>query len=865
MQNSSAGPSNYGKGKVAIPKLDRRQLSPPKSREKPKEHRTTRACKTCRKRKVRCSGEVPRCTNCRTNDLNCVYEQARRDRLRDAIQLNQDYISLLRDLSERVDDDDKQKISDAIDAAEDDLISPIATLSINSLGKRARMQFSLEDEVESGQHGEALVTASVGSNEDLDFLGEDLLRSRESRETGYIGQNSEVQWLRSVQRQTERATAEPYGMRYGPPGTNKAAVQQRSDALHERMNDSRQGSRKGSMNNITDATFYLDSDSIDVDTAVDPYEVPDPALAQKLFNCYMDTVHSSFPLVPASFEDQFQRFLESIRRHRPFQIPDKWRAIMNLLFAIGARYSHLTEAEFRGDERDHLIYMTRATRLLGMKNTAIFISGPDLALVEATGLLSFYFLVIGHVSRAWTMVGISIRFALSLGLHLRNEDPRAEDSKRESLMMIWWSLHAIECIVSSITGRPPIVSIEDCTVALPEIREQDTPNERSATQMRTNAPSPTKTVHPYFISHIKESLISQKVLLCLYSPRTAAHSWEAIQSKISELLNELEDWKMFALPQDSSAQSTHRDFDLEREPFLLRIQYWSTTLLITRPCLCRIERRIPHQSDRSANFNAKAAQACVDAALEVVKLFPDEPDPKFIYSSGPWWTIVHVIMQSMAVLLLEMAYDATHMQDRKEDLTASIKKLIRWLRAMQHNDPVAGRAYQVVWRILKTCTPALQSQANELLAESPEVSPHAQPSHFFHSPVAQAQPGLRQPLDFDGQLTDESRMYDPQLYHQRPGDAYSEYQPALNPPFSLDKTTQDMNFGNLFVTSFDQGAPVVNMNDLWSQSGASDHQPMDLYSMDNAPSQHQDYTQQQLEQMQQMQQNTNMENPYLPQ
>lgn len=64
-------------------------------------------------------------------------------------------------------------------------------------------------------------------------------------------------------------------------------------------------------------------------------------------------------------------------------MPDKWRAHMNLLFAIGAKYYHLIGAEWRGDERDHLVYMTRAMHLLGLKDIVMAISGPDLELVQA--------------------------------------------------------------------------------------------------------------------------------------------------------------------------------------------------------------------------------------------------------------------------------------------------------------------------------------------------------------------------------------------------------------------------------------------------------------------------------------------------
>jgi hypothetical protein len=81
---------------------------------------------------------------------------------------------------------------------------------------------------------------------------------------------------------------------------------------------------------------------------------------------------------------------------------------------------------------------------------------------------------------------------------------------------------------------------------------------------------------------------------------------------------------------------------LEREQFLLKGEYWSTKMLVTRPCLCRIDRRIRDESNASAKFNKTSAEACVEAALEMTRLFPDEPDLDFIYSEGPWWAIVHL-------------------------------------------------------------------------------------------------------------------------------------------------------------------------------------------------------------------------------
>ena len=283
--------------------------------------------------------------------------------------------------------------------AEDDMITAHPPSSARSLGKRLRNPSVNSDSPDrhgpSKQHGEAHVTASVGSNENLDFLDEDLLRTRESRETGYVGQNSEVQWLRSVQRQAESNDLEPYGLPYGPPGTSDDATNKRSEALHQRRHE-----RNTMTRHVTDATFYLDSDNIELDIVVNPYELPNPEIAEQLLDCYMQTVHTSFPIIPPSFDDQVRRFISSLRQNKAFQVPDRWRALMNLIFAIGARYSHLVGADWQGDERDHLVYMTRASHLLGMNNTVVLISGPDLSLVQAVSLVSLRITVVLCVDRS---------------------------------------------------------------------------------------------------------------------------------------------------------------------------------------------------------------------------------------------------------------------------------------------------------------------------------------------------------------------------------------------------------------------------------------------------------------------------------
>ena len=145
---------------------------------------------------------------------------------------------------------------------------------------------------------------------------------------------------------------------------------------------------------IQDSSYHMDDVSIFTYEAVDPYELPPPEVANHLFNAYMQRVHPSFPFIGRlNLTNQFRRFISGTV-HRP---PEKWLAIVNLIFAIGARYSHLINADWKGDDRDHLIYFTRA-RLLAVNSETLF-QHPDLQMIQVLSLMSLYLLCSSQINR----------------------------------------------------------------------------------------------------------------------------------------------------------------------------------------------------------------------------------------------------------------------------------------------------------------------------------------------------------------------------------------------------------------------------------------------------------------------------------
>ncbi|KAH7410079.1 fungal-specific transcription factor domain-containing protein [Phaeosphaeria sp. MPI-PUGE-AT-0046c] len=850
--HDSSGPKRGAK--VAIPRLDRGPPPPPvpkpiaRNRDDQSEPvklvesevrfalvviSTTSA--TYRFTEIKCTGDGPPCSACQASSLECSYEQARRDRLREATQQNAALSALLRNLSGRVNAEDQTRIDVAL--------ADIQSSAQNTLGKHARGR-SDSDEESSTTFGEARVTASVGSNEDLDYLDENLSRDRESRETGYFGQNSEVQWLSSVQRQTARLGKGPPGQPHGPPGFGSDAIAKRVDALHKRQNQAME-TRQVPSNYITDSTFYLDSDELRFDIVVDTDEIPPADVAERLFSSYMETVHPVFPLVPDDFADKFRLYMNT--SHGSEDFPPVWRAQLNLIFAIGAKYSHLMDAEWTTDNRDHFVYMKRAVNLLELKDTLAILSGPDIPLVQTTGTLAFYFLAIGHVSRAWITIGMSLRLALALGLHLRNENPTASNSSKETLVRLWWTLHAIESLLSAITGRPPVLAIEDSTVPLPKSltefqpttsvhnlqgpSEQSSFGARAGVQSTPNLRAGSVQSHRFLIDHVNVMRILQKALLELYSPRTASQSWQIIQRRMSGLLSQIDTWSHAVSSDDFLAHRREQGPSLDRLRRLLVIEYWSIKMVITRPCLCRLERRIRNESNNSTQFNTTIAKTCVESALEMVKLFPDKADLQFIAMNFPWWANTHYIVQAVAVLLLETSYEKRDHGKTTPDIIEAIKKMLRWLRVMEDNDPVAAKAYRVVRRILKAVAPILQTTADELLRQDDPYHTPVEAGSSFAGPTFNLQSVQQDEPVFTPSLH-PNMMFDPETFLHQPqgGMAASSHNPSV---YSEPHFENQFPIGNPFITEFDQYAPFANLQDLWTDTLAPESLDPDSPDLSN--------------------------------
>lgn len=349
---------------------------------------------------------------------------------------------------------------------------------------------------------------------------------------------------------------------------------------------------------------------------------------------------------------------------------------------------------------------------------------------------------------------------------MKNESKNIYESSKEIRYRVWWALCSNERLLAVMTGRPAPHMDVDCSVPLPLPLDEDkffsikapgsnsyaiqllrryssqesqntdntvsTPSSAQSTKSRAspiNVYSPesqppnfdhsqgTSPSHGlYFYHQTKLSVLTSEVLNRLYRVGGDPQTWGQVQSTIADLDSKIERWHP-ALPAVFDFTKRQRDQQFSRQRVSLGFFFYSVLMITSRPCLCRVNRRIPNQSEKAKDFNQSTAAKCVKAALSMLDLLPEEPNPIGLYGVAPWWCLVHHLVQAVAVLMLELAFRSDHLPRRVDDILLAAKKTVRWLRSMSAADISARRAWAMCDDMLRKVTPRVGRNVDDLPVE----------------------------------------------------------------------------------------------------------------------------------------------------
>ncbi|KAK5501291.1 hypothetical protein LTR07_005692 [Exophiala xenobiotica] len=346
------------------------------------------------------------------------------------------------------------------------------------------------------------------------------------------------------------------------------------------------------------------------------------------------------------------------------------------------------------------------------------------------GLLAFYLLIIGSISRAWNTLGAATRHATALGLHLIITDITLNDTERERRARTWYSLYSLEILIAEIIGRPKSTSLSDVTIPIQALQRSLTEEQEVSQQndsYRSTAGSrrmwldfltarhelpkivtgekvhwmslapPSRGVSRLYFSHrLHFCHLSDRIATQLYSG-TSNDSWSQVQRKISELQTNLENMSE-TLPDELKLQSDETGDTDPRPRIELAMYYYSLQMMLHRPCLC--DGLIENQSGESQEFNRNSAQTCVYAAISLLATLPDSLTAQGAYQLLRWWTLLHYVSQATVVLMLEMALNCQHLEEDVGKVMHYLRKAMLYISCMTGESLSAYRAWRMFRQLL---------------------------------------------------------------------------------------------------------------------------------------------------------------------
>ncbi|EXJ66252.1 uncharacterized protein A1O5_10404 [Cladophialophora psammophila CBS 110553] len=189
--------------------------------------------------------------------------------------------------------------------------------------------------------------------------------------------------------------------------------------------------------------------------------LPGKRLADRLLQCYWDVV---YPIFPVLHKRAFLEAYEALwARHSMLANSDGGQedghfgsyCLVNIVLALGAQFNKEFSPGQRARASDDFFQRSRPLLALDALDASSF------SAVQTLVLTGIYLQSTNHAAQCWNVVGLAIRAAQGLGLHLNDEPPSTPaeasaetDINRQVRLRVWACCLALDRLVSVTFGRP---------------------------------------------------------------------------------------------------------------------------------------------------------------------------------------------------------------------------------------------------------------------------------------------------------------------------------------------------------------------------------------------------------------------------
>ncbi|RAL05361.1 Zn(II)2Cys6 transcription factor [Aspergillus ibericus CBS 121593] len=280
-------------------------------------------------------------------------------------------------------------------------------------------------------------------------------------------------------------------------------------------------------------------------------------------------------------------------------------ALADMIIAIGAQSTKRTPSM----EQAERFFFSRAQRSAFER----MLENPSLELIRLFLLMSFYMLGACRRNTAFMYLGVAVRAAVALGLHLTELADAVPSPEQHQRARVWMSVYILDLLVSSILGRPA------ATGALRSDAEHSS----------IRYPQPESHMAMSLLASYKVSGILEEIIARMYSKEGAsAEVAESLLAKLKQWSNGLPG-PLVEPPDlnfDDPAARRHIIGNLH-----IACTYHFAVIIVTRPFLIsvlgvRLARlhggsvdRLSDDSLHEEPAHSNLAIACTDSALYMIQ------------------------------------------------------------------------------------------------------------------------------------------------------------------------------------------------------------------------------------------------------
>ena len=270
-----------------------------------------------------------------------------------------------------------------------------------------------------------------------------------------------------------------------------------------------------------------------------PTELPPKEETVSLIRDFFDSFNITFPLF---HEPTFWWLVDKQYSSEPYQ-GSGWWASLNIALAISYRVRVVKNLSLGDDDAKAWAFFRNCLAV----HTELTLRNTDLLSVQALVAMAMFMQGTPNPQPGFSLIGSAIRLMHSIGLHKRSSGFGLSAMESEQRKRVFWIGYLLDKEMSLRSGRPPMQDDNDWNVELPAEEPED----------GIGVISTDKGEKVNLFRKLCEfALISGKVYRRLYSVQAQRQSDGDLLNTIGELDDELEQWK----------NSIPIDFRPEHEP-----------------------------------------------------------------------------------------------------------------------------------------------------------------------------------------------------------------------------------------------------------------------------------------------------------